>query len=103
NFTPNRSQRRCLQRNADLALRALPRLDAEHYALYRRYLNARHPGGGMDPEDSEAFHEFLGCRWGATAFWEFRAGGRLLAVAVVDRVPRGYSAVYTFFDPGEAR
>ncbi len=56
----------------------------------------------MDPDDSEAFHEFLGCSWGATRFWEFRAGGELLLVAVVDRVPRGYSAVYTFYAPEDA-
>lgn len=98
-FVPARSQRRCAKRNADLSMRVLTQLDSEHFALYRRYLSARHPGGGMDPDDAEAFHEFLGCRWGRTEFWEFRAAAQLLCVAVVDRVPRGFSAVYTFFDP----
>jgi arginine-tRNA-protein transferase len=100
-FRPDRSQRRCLRINADLDLRQVQRLGEEHYALYRSYLQARHPGGGMDPEDAEAFREFLGCGWGRTEFWEYRRGEQLLGVSVVDRVPQGYSAVYTFFDPGQ--
>ncbi|GAC1625286.1 MAG: arginyltransferase [Nevskia sp.] len=100
-FSADRAQRRCLKRNADLELTIGSRLTNEHYTLYRRYLGARHPSGGMDPDDAEAFREFLGCGWGRTEFWEFRAGGVLKAVAVIDRIPRGFSAVYTFFDPDE--
>jgi arginine-tRNA-protein transferase len=100
-FRPDRSQRRCLRANADLELHLAPRLDQEHYALYRRYLQARHPGGGMDPDDVEAFREFLGCGWGRTEFWEHRRGRELLGLSVVDRIPQGYSAVYTFFDPAQ--
>jgi len=101
-FKPRRSQRRALEQNTDIELRMVPRLTAAHFELYSHYLKSRHPDGGMDPTDSEAFHEFLSCPWGRTEFWEFRAGTRLMAVAVVDRVPLGLSAVYTFFDP-EAR
>ncbi|MCI0750030.1 MAG: GNAT family N-acetyltransferase, partial [Nevskiales bacterium] len=72
-----------------------------HYTLYRRYLLARHPGGGMDPDDRQAFHSFLSGAWGQSEILAFRdARGRLLAGAVVDRVPWGLSAVYTYFDPG---
>jgi arginyl-tRNA--protein-N-Asp/Glu arginylyltransferase len=98
-FAADRSQRRCLRRNADLQLRVVTRLDEEHFALYRRYLTARHAGGGMDPEDGEAFREFLGCAWGHTEFWEYRRASELLCVSVVDRVPNGFSAVYTFYAP----
>jgi arginine-tRNA-protein transferase len=113
-FSPDRAQRRCLRRNADLHRVVLSALNDEHYALYRRYLAARHPAGGMDPEDAGAFREFLGCAWGTCEVWEYRINGRvdgqldaaagntLLAVSVVDRVPRGLSAVYTFFDPDRA-
>jgi leucyl-tRNA---protein transferase len=100
-FSPDRSQRRCLRANADLSLRQAGALTPEHYALYRRYLQARHPGGGMDPDDTEAFREFLGCGWGRTEYWEYRSGAELLAVSVVDRIPQGYSAVYTFYAPEE--
>lgn len=98
-FTPDRAQKRCWKRNADLSLHANRKLTDEHYALYRRYLAARHANGGMDPDDADAFREFLACGWGSTEFWEFRAGTELVAVSVVDRIPRGLSAVYTFFDP----
>lgn len=101
-FTPNRAQRRCLKANQDVSVQRHTQLNGEHYRLYRRYLQARHPGGGMDADNTAAFHQFLECPWGQTEFWEFRAQARLLAVAVVDRLPRALSAVYTFFDPAES-
>ncbi|NGG46290.1 arginyltransferase, partial [Escherichia coli] len=36
-------------------------------------------------------------------FYEFRADGRLVAVAVTDLLPNGLSAVYTFYEPAEER
>lgn len=101
-FQANRSQRRCLGRNADLELSVEHRLGEEHFALYREYLSMRHPGGGMDPGDRAAFHAFLGCRWMDVRYWCMRSNGRLLAVAVVDHLPHSLSAVYTFFDPAES-
>ena len=103
-FAPSRSQRRCAQHNADLTMTRLTALNDEHFELYRRYLLARHPFGGMDAYDSRAFHEFLGSHWGVTEFWDYRdPAGRLQMVAVVDRLQQGLSAVYTFFDPAETR
>lgn len=100
-FSPSRTQRRCLARNAGLRLAITSALTEEHFDLYRRYLNDRHPGGGMDGDNREAFHSFLECSWNQTEFWEWRDAQRLLCVAVVDRVPGALSAVYTFFDPAE--
>lgn len=102
-FTLDRSLRRCRKINADLTMTGVDRLSDEHYALYRDYLRARHPDGGMDPDDAGAFHEFLDAPWSLTTFLEFRKDGTLLAVAVVDQVPDGLSAVYTFFDPSAPR
>ena len=102
-FAPNRNQKRCVRANPDVTVRVETELSAEHYALYRKYLYARHPGGGMDPEDREAFRSFLGSAWGYTEILAVRDGkGRLLAGGVIDRVPLGLSAVYTYFDPDEA-
>ncbi len=100
-FQPSRSQRRCMAQNADLSLTIVRTLDDEHHALYQRYLQARHPGDGMDGDNREAFQSFLQCNWGDAQFWEFRHEQRLLAVAVVDALPAALSAVYTFFDPNE--
>lgn len=101
-FAGSRAQRRCEHRNADLRLDIRRGMTDEQFTLYQRYLRARHDGGGMNPEDKSGFHNFLNCGWGATEFWEFTLNNRLLACAVVDRVPQGLSAVYTFFDPDES-
>lgn len=98
-FAPNRAQRRTLKRNMDLRFKRSTTLGEEHFALYRRYLLARHPFGGMDADDAKAFHEFLGSSWGVTEFWSFYEDDVLRMVAVVDRLPQGLSAVYTFYDP----
>lgn len=106
-FQPDRAQRRCLRRNADIETRVLPaeRTD-EQFALYRRYLASRHPGGGMDGHGAAEFDQFLVSAWGQGRFLEFRrrvahGTGALLAVAVTDVVDDALSAVYTFYDPDE--
>ncbi|WHZ18793.1 MAG: Arginyl-tRNA--protein transferase [Rhodanobacteraceae bacterium] len=99
-FTPNRSQRRCLALNHDVAMSECePALTGERQALYARYLRARHPGGGMDEASDEDFSQFLTAPWSPTVFLEFRLAEQLVAVAVTDVCETGLSAVYTFFDP----
>lgn len=100
-FHPDRSQRRCLAHNDDLRVARAERLLPEHFRLYQSYLRTRHADGGMDPDDADAFQEFFSAGWSQTLFWEARANGRLVAVAVLDRVPGGLSAVYTFYDPDQ--
>ncbi|MDC8011884.1 arginyltransferase [Tahibacter soli] len=101
-FVPNRSQRRCLARNADLAVADVPAAyTAEYFHLYRRYLDARHADGGMDHPAPDDFARFLYTHWSPTRFLELRKDGRLLGVAVTDVCAEGLSAVYTFYDPAE--
>lgn len=103
-FQPDRSQRRALKTNADLrAIAKPPIFDERHYRLYLRYLRARHPDGNMAEASPEDYLGFLGNAWGETVFYEFLAGDELLAVAVVDHLDEGLSAVYTFYDPGQTR
>lgn len=100
-FVPNRSQRRCW-RQGQLAVQLHERpaaLIPEHYALYQRYQQARHPTGTLGTASEEDYLQFLANPWGEVRFWELRVGERLLAVAVVDLLPQGISAVYTFYDP----
>jgi leucyl-tRNA---protein transferase len=99
-FLVRRAQRRTLQANADITLiPKAPVFQSEHYALYERYIAARHAGGSMENPEPESYLEFLTASWADTVFYEFRANSRLLAVAVVDHLEDGLSAVYTFFDP----
>jgi leucyl-tRNA---protein transferase len=102
-FRPTRSQRRCLARNADVAITATPaRRTGEAFDLYRRYVDTRHVGGGMDAPMPVDFDAFLACAWSPTEFLELRRGPTLLGVAVTDVLPDALSAVYTFFAPEEA-
>lgn len=99
-FRPRRSQRRTWQKNQDLSVTIqAPTFTLEHFSLYRRYLESRHKGGGMDEATAEQYIEFLTSSWSQTDFCEFRLGQKLLAVAVLDHLEDGLSAVYTFFDP----
>jgi len=108
-FAPDRSQRRCALRNADLEIRitaAAPR--EELFQLYHRYLAHRHANGGMDDHGPHEFEQFLIGSWSHTRFMEIRlpalkgGPGQLVGVAVTDVTDNGLSAVYTFFDPAHA-
>ncbi len=100
-FTANRSQRRTLKANRDVEIRLRAvEFEEEHFVMYRRYMRQRHPGGGMDNDDPEAYMRVLSSYWARSELMELReTGGRLLAVAVNDILDDGLSAVYTFFDP----
>ncbi|MCG6936084.1 MAG: arginyltransferase [Proteobacteria bacterium] len=103
-FRPNRSQRRCREINRDLTLIVRPaEFDADHFRLYRRYMQARHPGGSMDISDPAAYKRIMTASWSDTLLYEFRRDEDLLAVAVVDQCQDSLSAVYTYFNPEESR
>lgn len=103
-FRWRRRHRRCWEANADLEVRRLAAgWREEHFQLYRRYVNQRHAGGGMENPTPASYMDFLIAPWCRTVFHEFRRreDGRLLAVAVTDRLSDALSAVYTFYDPAE--
>jgi leucyl-tRNA---protein transferase len=100
-FLPNRTQRKCWRRHQGLSIasRGLA-FDPEHYALYLRYQQYRHAGGGMDQDSREQYQHFLLHSNVATDLIEFRDGDILRMVSLVDRLADGLSSVYTFFEPG---
>ncbi len=103
-FKPDRSQRRNLKMNSDLEIRLHEaRFSDQHIDLYRRYIRNRHPGDSMDVEKREDVERFFLCEWSSTFLIEVLKAGEPIAVAVVDALQRGLSAVYTFFDPQEAK
>jgi arginine-tRNA-protein transferase len=101
-FRATRGQRRVWKRNGDLRVDEHPPVfSREHFDLYQRYQTQRHPGGGMDDPDPQKYTQFLVGSHMDSTFYEFRLADRLMAVAVVDQLPDGLSAVYTFYDPAE--
>jgi leucyl-tRNA---protein transferase len=105
-FRFSRSQRKVLHRNADLR-RTLVEAEAttEQFGLLRRYLTARHPGGGMSDMgwgDYVAMVEDTAVR---THLVEYRlpptesGAGALVGVTLTDLLSDGLSLVYSFFDP----
>ena len=103
-FRPRRIHRRILAANRDLTFRTRrARFDPAHFALYRRYLSARHAGGGMDDPSPAQYRDFLISTWSDTVFFEYSLGTDVLAVSVVDRLADAFSCVYSFFDPAHAR
>ena len=101
-FLAKRNQKRAWARNQDLTVNAVAaEWNEQHYALYARYISARHRDGDMYPPTPRQYREFLTSEWANTIFLEFRRGDRLLALAVTDLLANGLSAVYTFYDPLE--
>ncbi|MCM2296156.1 arginyltransferase [Rhodoferax sp.] len=109
-FKADRSQKRAWFQHAHLkatvsSLTFLP----EHFALYQRYQQARHPGGGMDADDVAQYQDFLMDSHVDSLLVEFRepspdnAPGVLKMVSIIDQLDDGMSAVYTFYDPEPGR
>lgn len=109
-FVFSRSQRKVLNRNADLS-GALVEAEAtvEQFDLLRRYLTARHPGGGMSDmtwQDYVAMVEDTAVR---THLIEYRlpsgdrGPGELVGVCLTDLLSDGLSMVYSFYDPALER
>jgi arginine-tRNA-protein transferase len=100
-FRPNRAQRRCRKRNADVVARSgRPEPTAEKHAVYRRYLEARHDG--QMSGSWEEFQDFLHEAPPFTREVVFRVGERVLGAGIYDAVPGALSAVYFYFDPALA-
>lgn len=97
-FAPNRTQRKLLRRNADLAVDIHPcHATLEKFDLFMRYQRARHAGTMCGQ-----WHEFTGFLYSSplpTREYEFRLGEQLVAVAIADAGDDYLSAVYTYFDP----
>ena len=107
-FRPNASQRKLLRRHADLVVTACkPWTTEEQFALLRRYLSARHPGGGMAEMDELDFADMVEQTPVNTYVVEYREPstngrpGRLVGACLTDHQADGLSMVYSFFEPDD--
>lgn len=106
-FQPSGSQKRVLKKNSDLVVTACPaQTTSEQFALLRRYLDARHPEGGMSGMDAYDFADMVEQTPVDTMLLEYREPaepgrrlGRLVGVCLTDRQADGLSMVYSFYEP----
>jgi arginine-tRNA-protein transferase len=107
-FEPTATQRKLMRRHGDLEVSACkPWTTEEQYALLRRYLANRHPGGGMAEMDENDFADMVEQTPVRTFVIEYRepsvAGrpGKLVGACLSDQQGDGLSMIYSFFDVGE--
>ncbi len=100
-FEPSDGQRRIWRRRAGITARRLPAYATrEHFMVFRRYVTARHEGGGMADMEFADYRAMVEDSPVRTALTEFRfPDGRLLGVCLTDAMSDGLSLVYSFFDP----
>ena len=108
-FRPNRSMKRILARNEDIAAQEFPaEPSSEQYSLFRAYLDVRHQKGGMSDMTVLDYAMMVEDTHVPTRIIEYRLtersgdgseAGRLAGVALSDLMGDGISMVYSFFDP----
>ena len=110
-FEPSGNLRRVLKNNADLIGNEIPnRPTSEQYALFRRYVDARHADGGMADMTVLDYSMMIEDSHVDTLLVEYRrrgidsgitgkGTGDLIAVSLTDVMSDGLSMVYSFYDP----
>ena len=105
-FRPNKTQRRVLRANEDLvSAECRPWATAEQFALLQRYLEDRHPGGGMAAMDEMDYADMVEHTSVSTFVIEYRqtlpdgSQGPLIAACLTDRQADGLSMIYSYYDP----
>jgi arginyl-tRNA--protein-N-Asp/Glu arginylyltransferase len=103
-FETTKRYRRILNANDDVAIAVCEaRATSEQFALFKRYLESRHTGGGMTAMSFVDYEYMVEDTPVQTIVVEYRlrnvAGNPLIAVALTDVMPDGLSMVYSFYDP----
>ncbi|MAQ38812.1 arginyltransferase [Thioclava sediminum] len=110
-FKLSKSQRRVLKKNGDLKRTATsPWATEEQFALFRRYLDARHADGGMADMDIFEFAAMIEETPVKSRVIEYRETAAtpdsmraLIATCLTDVLDDGLSMVYSFYEPERIR
>ena len=104
-FVNGRSARRIRNLNRDVVGTAIEaRSTVEQYRLFSRYQRSRHAESEMAAMSYGDYCAMIEDSPIETTLIEFRTATRtLVGVCLADLLDDGYSAVYSFFDPTEAR
>ena len=104
-FEPGKSLRRVMRINSDLSVREISSdASEEHFGVFSSYVRSRHWDGEMADMSFSDYRAMVEQSELATRLVEFRTSDdRLLGVLLLDWLSDGASAVYSFFDPAEAR
>lgn len=108
-FEPNATQRKLIRRHADVEVHACrPWATSEQFDLLRRYLSARHPGGGMTTMDEGDYADMVEQSPVQSYVIEYREPsvrgrrGKLLGACITDQQADGLSMIYSFFETEDA-
>lgn len=107
-FTPGARFRRVKAKNVDLSIDVRsPIATSEQYELFRRYLEQRHAGGGMNQMSYVDYEYMVEDTPVQSVLVEYRLREHpnhpLVAVALTDVMSDGLSMVYSFYDPDLAQ
>jgi leucyl-tRNA---protein transferase len=107
-FVANASQKKLLRKHSDIEVSACkPWSTEEQFALLRRYLAARHPGGGMSSMDEIDYADMVEQTPVDTHVVEYRepstdeTPGKLIGACLTDQQADGLSMIYSFFEPDD--
>ncbi len=99
-FKASRGQKRVWRKNLDLKVSIEDvRFEDEHFDMYLKYQQQRHPDSSMCDEDPDKYIGFIDSYFSRSKFLCVRLEGKLIGISVLDQFDGGLSAVYTFFDP----
>lgn len=101
---PTASQRRALRKNDDLQVElGPPELSSDRLALYNRHKHERGLARSDEPMSPQGYQLWLVDSCTRSLEVRYLAGGRLVAVSILDLGATAASSVYHYFDPDESR
>lgn len=99
-FTPDKSFRRTLRRNADVSTHITPaRSDDTLYDLFHRYQNTRHAEGEMAGMTADELKAMIEDEPGTARLMHCTLDNQTIGVMLFDETATSTSAIYSFFDP----